>query len=70
MVQEKRVIPKTCRTCINVDGGVCTYAGEVGSDYTCDKWESVMTCSKCEDVGNCEFAYDDYNTNGDCLAIK
>lgn len=28
------------------------------------------TCSKCSDVKTCPLAFDGYNTNGDCLAIK
>lgn len=28
------------------------------------------TCVTCEDRAECEFAYDLYNTSGDCLAIK
>ena len=28
------------------------------------------TCHKCEAKNNCEYAWDDYNTNGDCLAEK
>ena len=35
--------------------------------FTGDK---VSTCSSCEDNKTCEFAFDGYNTNGDCLAIK
>lgn len=29
-----------------------------------------MTCSKCSESGTCEFAWDLYNTDGDCLASK
>lgn len=28
------------------------------------------TCDDCTDADQCEFAYDSYNTNGDCLALK
>ena len=28
------------------------------------------TCSKCSGAKTCEYAFDGYNTNGDCLAIK
>jgi hypothetical protein len=28
------------------------------------------TCFDCAMAGQCEYAYDAYNTNGDCLAIK
>jgi hypothetical protein len=29
-----------------------------------------ITCEDCLDNDNCEFAFDHYNTDGDCLAIK
>ena len=29
-----------------------------------------MTCSKCASSETCEYAFDAYNTDGDCLAIK
>ena len=29
-----------------------------------------FTCADCEDVTSCKFAFDAYNTDGDCLAIK
>ena len=29
-----------------------------------------FTCVKCEDNEKCEFAFDLYNMDGDCLAIK
>ena len=30
-----------------------------------------FTYSKCDvDINGCEHAFDDYNTNGDCLAVK
>jgi len=29
-----------------------------------------FTCNRCADSGTCEFAWDLYNTNGDCLAMK
>ena len=35
--------------------------------FTGDK---VSTCDTCGDNKTCEFAFDGYNTNGDCLAIK
>jgi predicted RNA-binding Zn-ribbon protein involved in translation (DUF1610 family) len=28
------------------------------------------TCTNCADNGTCEYAYEDYNTNGDCLKEK
>jgi hypothetical protein len=32
--------------------------------------DAEITCEKCEDNDNCEYAFDLYNTFGDCLAIK
>lgn len=29
-----------------------------------------LTCLDCPCVGECEWAWDAYNTNGDCLASK
>lgn len=31
---------------------------------------SVVTCDGCGAAASCEFAYDPYNTDGDCLAEK
>lgn len=30
----------------------------------------AYTCSRCPQVAQCPVAFDPYNTNGDCLAIK
>lgn len=29
-----------------------------------------ITCDKCSDNNSCQFAYDAFNTDGDCLAVK
>ena len=29
-----------------------------------------LTCSRCDCVGECQYAWDLYNTQGDCLADK
>ena len=29
-----------------------------------------MTCDTCPDNDTCEFAFDAYNTDGDCIAVK
>lgn len=29
-----------------------------------------MTCTKCSDVGICGYAWDLYNTDGECLVMK
>lgn len=31
---------------------------------------SQYTCHKCDVKDACDFAYDEYNTHGDCLAVK
>ncbi len=32
--------------------------------------EKLLTCYTCNRVKECEFAFDPYNTNGDCLYMK
>lgn len=32
--------------------------------------DSQMTCEDCLSNAECEYAFDPYNFNGDCLAIK
>lgn len=32
--------------------------------------DEVITCETCEDNDKCEYAFDPYNTGGDCLALK
>ena len=50
-----------------------------GADITCDceicdgtgdPEKGNNTCVKCSKNKTCPFAYDGYNTNGDCLASK
>lgn len=39
-----------------------------------NKWKSVpadeFTCWTCKEVDTCIYAFDPYNLNGDCLALK
>ena len=35
-------------------------------DYDIDR----STCSECSEANHCKYAWDLYNTNGDCLADK
>ena len=35
-----------------------------------EKRLEIFTCQKCTAKESCEFAFDTYNTNGDCLAEK
>ena len=39
-------------------------------DYQKMPNKNQFTCFKCKDNKICAFAYDLYNLNGDCLAIK
>jgi len=32
--------------------------------------DRVITCEKCESNDDCKYAFDPYNTDGDCLALK
>jgi len=32
--------------------------------------KEIYTCNKCFDKIACKFSWDEYNTNGDCLAMK
>lgn len=34
------------------------------------KKHEELTCHKCAEKNTCKYAYDPYNTNGDCLAEK
>lgn len=104
---------KTCGTCAHADGGVCPFAGEITTSYSCGRWTpnkeflcewcrrklpakelyswygyknivgpickdclaalpevSNLTCSTCTDKNTCQYAFDPYNTDGECLAIK
>ena len=31
---------------------------------------TMLTCSRCAGCSGCDFAFDPYNTDGDCLAEK
>ena len=42
----------------------------IWSTYDKKLVSSDCTCVYCPWYDDCEFAFDDYNTNGDCLAIK
>lgn len=35
-----------------------------------EKLSNIVTCVKCSEKKTCPYAYDEYNTNGDCLAEK
>lgn len=58
-------------------GGACWAGSEIGGkpctrndQYECEAAKERSTCFKCVDEKTCPFAYDLYNTNGDCLASK
>jgi hypothetical protein len=48
---------------------IVTHAGAFGGRVI-DPKTVKFTCDKCKAAPNCEWAFDDYNTNGDCLAEK
>lgn len=43
-------------------------------DYMVDDYQppkrEELTCYRCSNNKTCEFAWDHYNTNGDCLWLK
>lgn len=45
------------------------YYAQLGFDET-TAHELVLTCDTCSDAPVCEYAFDLYNTDGDCLASK
>ena len=55
-----------------------TYEERYAEDLSSDQEEIAryvpakesLTCNWCPDVGTCPFAWDRYNTDGDCLAEK
>lgn len=47
------------------DAARCTECGNVHEEKEC-----IFTCAQCGAKGECEFAFEAYNTNGDCLAEK
>ena len=65
-------VKKTCSNCWYAWDGVCVFAGEISTDCTCEKWTKMkkLTCESCDDINQCEYANDPYNTNGDCLMMK
>ena len=53
---------------IHIDGGLsrpCEHCEGNG-----DMLAKEFTCYECLDNGICQFAFDCYNTNGDCIAAK
>lgn len=38
--------------------------------WQAELWRETTTCFDCAKNTECEYAFDAYNTNGDCLAIK
>ena len=56
-----------CRDCggsgvIEVECDMCNGTGEIS--------EEDYTCCLCPSADSCEFAFNPYNTSGDCLADK
>ena len=65
---------KTCPNCFGIGG----FGGMIDcGDIVCDKClgtgkvhDNQYTCHECPDEKTCKYAWDLYNTNGDCLAYK
>jgi len=60
---------RTCSNCIFANSGECEFAGEITTDFTCEK-HKFNTCYYCLDRNTCEFANDFYNIDDDCLDLK
>lgn len=43
---------------------------ELEDEYYKDINKEMLTCFSCKYAGTCQYAYDPYNTDGDCLASK
>jgi hypothetical protein len=56
--------------CPYTPSGFCPKKINCNECFYLIKWKVKCTCNECEDVLRCPFAYDLYNTNGDCLASK
>gem|GEM_PF-4086041 len=46
-----------------------SYFAQLGLDEAAAH-KLVLTCDTCSDAPTCEYAFDLYNTDGDCLASK
>lgn len=64
---------------MNINGGLIMsdlygeqYLSEEMEDFidAFDMNDRACTCYDCEDRMLCQYAYDPYNSNGDCLAVK
>lgn len=38
--------------------------------YQSDEFKRTTTCHACDRREDCDYAFDPYNTNGDCLGLK
>lgn len=63
---------KNCTWCGG--SGCIDYGSEILPCELCDGTgdfkEESYTCHKCRDKETCRYAFDAYNTGGDCLASK
>ena len=48
---------------------ICCYL-DMSFTIEMSKGPNLYTCTGCKDKKKCEYAFDQYNINGDCLAIK
>lgn len=47
--------------------GTLDFWAEFDYNYT---WQDMITCASCPDRNICEFSYDPYNIDGDCIMMK
>ena len=66
---------KCCGNCKRANEGTCYYAGEISTNYVCDKYEAVKLCDFGGDADHCEncayypeYKYDE--KTGECRINK
>ena len=65
-----------CSECVGgVHGMICPFQCSNKVKPVIEKVKRIIfyyrcTCSNCPIRWKCEWAYDEYNTDGDCLAVK
>lgn len=68
MAKELNKIPEKCSACEGfgrVGDFVCFHCGGDGKFH-----KEKYTCNECVNKETCMFAWDEYNTDGDCLDLK
>ena len=60
MSRKKKLLQKIRENAIN----------EMGNRYIVNYGDDIFTCDTCGRVAKCYWAYDLYNTSGDCIWLK